>query len=53
MLPSYAAAAFVDAPVARRGMLLLDNAHGNAFAKEELNTLISRVANRDTPLSSF
>ena len=40
--------AFVDAPVAqvKRGLLLVDAMHGNAFAENEIFTLSSRAANR-------
>ena len=35
-----------EAPVTRRGVLVIDNAHVNAFAEEELDVLISRVVSR-------
>ena len=45
-LPAQAASRIADAPVARQGVLLVDNLHGNAFSEQELNTLISRVSAR-------
>ena len=46
--PRLAPGAFVDAPVAqvKRGLLLVDAMHGNAFAENEIFTLSSRAANR-------
>ena len=45
-LPSYAPIAAPEAPVAREGLLIVDNAHGNDFSEEELSTLMSRVTSR-------
>ena len=45
-LPSYAPIAAPEAPVAREGRLIVDNAHGNDFSEEELSTLMSRVRSR-------
>ena len=46
-LPSYPSGSSVaEAPVVRQGVLVLDNAHDNAFGTEDLNTLIARVADR-------
>ena len=46
--PSVPSGAFVDSPTAqvRRGLLLVDALHGNAFSKTEIITLSSRVTNR-------
>ena len=46
--PSLPPGAFVDSPTAqvRRGLLLVDALHGNAFEENELTTLSSRVASR-------
>ena len=40
------ARAVVEAPASRRGVLLVDNAHINNFDETDVNTLVSRVANR-------
>ena len=46
--PSVPSGAFVDSPTAqvRRGLLLVDALHGNAFSKTEIITLASRVSDR-------
>ena len=46
--PRVPTGAFVDSPAAqvRRGLLLVDALHGNAFGENEIITLSSRVANR-------
>lgn len=46
--PHLSPGAFVDSPVAqvKRGLLLVDAMHGNAFTESELFALNSRVANR-------
>ena len=46
--PRVPSGAFVDSPAAqvRKGLLLVDALHGNAFAENEIITLSSRVANR-------
>ena len=46
--PSVASGGFVDSPAAqvRRGLLLVDALHRNAFSENELVTLSTRVANR-------
>ncbi|MCE2404681.1 MAG: hypothetical protein J4F43_05945 [Dehalococcoidia bacterium] len=46
--PSVASGGFVDSPTAqvRRGLLLVDALHRNAFSENELVTLSTRVANR-------
>lgn len=45
-VPSSAFEEFTDAPAKRRGLLLVDRAHGNDFQKEEIGTLVSRVTDR-------
>ena len=46
--PGLPPGAFVDSPTAqvRRGLLLVDSLHANAFNENEIVTLISRVASR-------
>ena len=45
-LPAFESRRHVEAPVARRGMLLLENAHANAFSPDELDSLVSKVTAR-------
>lgn len=47
-VPRLSSGDFVDAPVAqvKRGLLVVDAMHGNAFTESEAFTLTSRVANR-------
>ena len=45
-LATYASSVFNESPVIRQGVLLVDNSHRNRFSEEELNTLLSRVADR-------
>ena len=46
--PRVPSGAFVDSPAAqvRRGLLLVDALHANAFSEKEITTLTSRVADR-------
>ena len=45
-LPSSSFTTSTEAPAIREGMLLVDGAHSNDFAKEEIGALLSRVADR-------
>ena len=50
-LPSQTVKGPADTPVIRQGVLVLDNVHRNHFDVDELNTLISRVADRGYTVS--
>ena len=45
-VPSYSTSGFAETPVARQGLLVVDIAHANAFNQGELDTFLSRVADR-------
>ncbi len=45
-LPDYASASFTRPQSVRRGVFLLDNAHGNDFDESDLEVLFARVASR-------
>ena len=45
-LPSYPTASFSEPPGSRQGVFLIDFSHFNDFSERELNTLVSKVANR-------
>ena len=44
--PASLARVFTETPVARDGLLLVDNTHRNRFSEDELNVLLARVADR-------
>ena len=45
-MPSSSFSTFTEAPLLRKGVLLVDGAHGNDFSKGEVGALLSRVADR-------
>ncbi|WP_420627777.1 hypothetical protein [Candidatus Leptofilum sp.] len=52
-VPTPAAAAFVDAPEAFGGVVLLDQAHDNAFTLDEIGYLDGRLAARSVEMISY
>jgi predicted nucleic acid-binding Zn-ribbon protein len=52
-VPTPAAAAFIDEPTMLGGLVLLDQAHNNAFTLDEIGFLDGRLAARGTELSSY
>ncbi len=49
--PIYQTRAFVDTPLAKKGLLVIDNAHWNSFEENELSVFVSRVGARGFSIS--
>ena len=45
-IPTSLTRGFTDTPVARAGLLLVDNTHSNRLGVDDLNVLLGRVADR-------